>query len=144
MRKKISIFGLIPAVILGVALVYLNPTIANAKEQCSIIPFEAANGLLNKTVELSPGDCVVWLNWTGSAAQQQNSQIIISFDEGQKCIEATVPSGVFTLEPASKCFISQALGYGQTVSLVFNKPGTYKYHIKSTVGPEQTGQIVVK
>ena len=144
MKKELTFLRLIPALILGIGLVFVNLTVASAMQKCNIITFQGENGLNQKSLEVGKGDCIVWLNWTGSASNTSQSDIIISFADAQTCIDTTTASVGFLNKPVEGCFISQELGYGQTASLVFNKPGVYKYQIKTSVGPTQDGEIIVK
>ena len=144
MRKRISLSWLTAILAVSAMFVYMAPTAASALEQCHLISFHGENGLGQKVVTVDTGDCVVWLNWTGSDNQSQNSNVELIFPEYDRCIEATNNPVGFLGEAVKGCFVSQTLGYGQTVSLVFTKAGVYNYRITSLVGPDQEGQIVVK
>ena len=109
-----------------------------AGESCNIVTIHGRSGVNPKTIAVSKGDCVIWMNWT------RDEDVSLSFKEGEKCLSATESQKGFKLDRASSCFIAQELKYGDTVSLVFAKPGTYAYDIMFKVGGSTTGTIIVE
>ncbi len=145
MGKRKTVFYLIMVMLVVMAWAYLTPSAVEAKENCYIITFQGKNGLTPNKLEIDQGDCVVWVNWTGSASHRFESEVLIKFDEDSKCIDAIQSPVVgFALEPKSGCFTSKALGYGDTASLVFTRPGVYAYKLESKTGTTQEGQVLVK
>jgi hypothetical protein len=62
----------------------------------------------------------------------------------EKCVKATKAPMMFKMDVPKGCYVAGWLGYGQTASLVFTEPGTYKYDVEFKVGGKTSGTIVVK
>lgn len=145
MKKNVSIVGVaVTAFILTMAFSYVHPMSVDAKEQCKIITIEAKSQKLPVEFKVSAGDCVIWWNLTGTAGHPMGeNDVFLTFEEGEKCLKATRSPVGFNFEAPSGCFISQWLRYGETVSLIFTKPGAYPYEVESRKGPKLEGEIVV-
>ncbi|MBU1056435.1 MAG: hypothetical protein KKC46_21795 [Proteobacteria bacterium] len=92
-------------------------------------------------LEISVGACAVWVNWIRGA------EISISFKEGKVCKISTDYSTLgFRLTPNLGCYVTDFLKQGETTSLRFMEPGTYKYNIytQSRTNPLASGNIIVK
>ncbi|MFH2046270.1 MAG: hypothetical protein ABIK92_14100 [Pseudomonadota bacterium] len=89
---------------------------------------------------VSAGSCVVWVNWIRGA------EISTSFQDGKVCADKTKSSMSFRLTPGLGCYVTNFLVQGETSSLRFMEPGTYKYDIytQSRTAPLASGQIIVK
>jgi plastocyanin len=84
-------------------------------------------------------DCVVWVN----LAQHEKPSII--FTEGRQCsLSIRAKVGFNLLEKPAGCFGSSPLEYGETASLTFSQPGTYKYVIEYVNGQKVDATITVK
>jgi plastocyanin len=115
-----------------------NPGIIGAAEKCDIVTIRGRDNVEPNMLTVKKGDCVVWMNWA------RDQDILLSFKEGEKCVRATkAPSG-FKMDVPSGCYLGGWLSYGQTASLMFAEPGTYKYEVQFKVGGKSTGTIIVK
>ena len=91
------------------------------------------------------GDCVVWINFTGSSgAGYTREDAQLSFKDGEKCVRATKAPVGFAMDVSKGCYITGWLSYGQTSSLMFTDPGTYDYQVDFKVGGNVKGTIIVK
>ncbi|OGH39191.1 MAG: hypothetical protein A3B44_02675 [Candidatus Levybacteria bacterium RIFCSPLOWO2_01_FULL_38_21] len=98
-----------------------STTGATTKENVANVTL-TSSGFDPKTVTIKTGTRVIWLNKSGRAA--------------------TVNSAV---HPTHQVYRPLNLGEfpdGSSVQLVFDKPGTYKYH--NHLNPAQTGTVVVE
>lgn len=125
------IFVLTTVIFLG------NPGTTGAAEKCSIVTIRGRDNIEPNMLTVTKGDCVVWMNWA-------RDDVTLSFKEGEKCVKATKSPMGFKMDVPSGCYIAGAFAYGQTASLVFTEPGTYKYDIEFKVGGKTSGTIVVK
>lgn len=102
---------------------------------CQIIKIEEVKGAAVTRVEIIPekitvpvGTCTVWINWVA------RKEVQVSFRENAKqCIFSTEASTGFSeneLKAGETCYISESLPRGKTASLVWSKPGLYKYTIE--------------
>ncbi len=114
-----------------------NPSRVGAEEKCNIVTIIRQNMINIPAITVSKGDCVVWINWS------KQKEVTISFQPDAQCIIPTVPNDKFHLKKASGCFISEALNYGKTTSLVFAHPGTYNYKVISPDGGSVDGKVIV-
>ncbi|MFH2046269.1 MAG: hypothetical protein ABIK92_14095 [Pseudomonadota bacterium] len=91
-------------------------------------------------LDVPVGSCVVWVNWVRGA------EISTSFKEGKLCAVSTKSPVGFRLTPNMGCFVTDFLAQGETTSLRFMEPGTYKYEIytQNRKAPLASGKIVVK
>jgi hypothetical protein len=80
-----------------------------------------------------PGTVIIWNNWA-------NSEISIKFKNGKKCSEATEAAIGFKYDLEGKCVVTeQYIPFGGTVSMLFEKTGTYPYEVVA-----QPGKITAK
>jgi plastocyanin len=143
MKKAKWMFIAVGVVFLFTTVLFLgSPATVGATEQCSIVTIRGRENIEPLTVSVKKGDCVIWTNFTGGAAQPQDVKLI--FKEGEKCIKATKSPTLFKLDVPSGCFIAGAMGYGQVASLIFTEPGTYKYEIEFKAGGKNSGAVIVK
>ena len=91
-------------------------------------------------LDVPVGSCVVWINWIRGA------DISTSFKEGKVCAASTKSPIGFRLTPGLGCYVTDFLSQGETTSLRFMEPGTYKYDIytQNRVAPLASGKITVK
>ena len=130
--------------ILMVVIFIGNPAINWAAEKCDIVTIRGRDNIEPNMLTIKKGDCVVWINFTGSSPGYPSQSILLSFKEGEKCVRATkAPSG-FKMDVPSGCYIAEEISYGQTASLVFAEPGTYEYEVQFKVGGKSGGTIIVK
>jgi hypothetical protein len=110
---------------------------AYAEQECRLIQIsmqvEGAGShfiISPQTLTVPVGSCTVWLNFF----KKSDQQVTVSFRENAKACEAsTVKSkefGMFDLGNGQSCYLSRPLGLGQSSSLIWNKPGKYKYTIQ--------------
>ena len=71
----------------------------------------------------------MWINWV------TDKEVRVSFRENAKqCImssEASTGFDELDIKPGESCYISETLPRGKTASLVWTKPGIYKYHLEA-------------
>jgi plastocyanin len=130
------IWGLVILAALG--SLFLNPVWGRAAERCEIITIKGKSGVIPGVMETTKGSCIVWVNWT------RNDLVSVVFKEGKECLKSVKAPVGFELDEAKGCFIAQELNYGETVSLVFDNPGTYDYEVQFRSGGGAKGSIVVK
>jgi hypothetical protein len=139
MKKNRSV--LVPVggvIILAVLTLVLNSFPVRAAEVCAVITVNGPSGVTPSILDISKGDCVVWMNWT------RHKDVSVVFKEGTKCIEGTKAPVQFKFEKTTGCFVAQKLSYGETASFVFNNPGKYDYEILFEEGGKVNCSITVK
>ena len=113
------------ALLLSICMVY-------AGDKCQLIRIEMGKGGAGSRLEIFPqnitvpvGACTVWINFV------QRGEVQVSFRENAKvCKMSTEASQGFDLSElknGESCYISEKLPRGKTASLVWTKPGIYKY-----------------
>lgn len=95
---------------------------AQEQKQNEAIVTVTASGFAPQTLTIKAGTKVVWMNKSGTAV--------------------TVNSAVHPTHLVYPPLNLGEFGDGSSVQLVFDKPGTYKYH--NHLNPSQTGTIVVE
>lgn len=127
------------AVFILTTVIYLGgPATIGAAEICKIVTIRGRDNIEPNMLTVKKGDCVVWMSWT------RDQDVLLSFKEGEKCVRATKAQVGFKMDVPSGCYLAGWMSYGQTSSLVFAEPGTYKYEVQFKVGGKNTGTIVVK
>jgi len=115
-------------------------------QECLIVRITGGQGNRIDTIALEPdtmtmkkGDCVVWVNLSPAP------DVMIKFEEGKKCVEATdAPTG-FNPEFVQECYVTGMIRKGATSSLRFIEPGTYEYSVATTqLNVVAKGKIVVQ
>jgi plastocyanin len=137
-KSKLLLIVTGAAFILTVAIFVGNPGTIGAAEKCDIVTIRGRGNIEPTMLTVKKGDCVVWMNWT------RDQDVLLSFKEGEKCVQATKAPAGFKMDVPSGCYIGGWLSYGQTISLVFAEPGTYSYEIQYKVGGKNSGTIIVK
>jgi plastocyanin len=138
-RTILPVIGWCLMLTLGVFLV--GSGTAQGKS-CHLVAIAGPNEINPRALQIKEGDCVVFMNYSGTATNPHPVKVI--FKEGVKCSAAT-ESLVGLAMDETKCLVSDWIGYGQTPSAVFIKPGTYEYEVRfKEGGPPTTGRIVVK
>lgn len=133
------------AVFIITTVIYLGgPATIGAAEICKIVTIRGRDNIEPNMLTIKKGDCVVWINFTGSSPGHPSQSIVLSFEEGEKCIRATKAPVGFKKDVPTGCYIAGWLGYGETASLMFAEPGTYNYEEQFKEGGKNTGKIVVK
>lgn len=120
------------------ATLMLSTCMVYAGDLCQVIELkdEVVAGV--PSVQISPdkitvpvGTCTVWINFVRYAVVQ------VAFRENAKeCVLSTEAATGFQeqqLKTPEVCNISNVLGRGQTASLLWSKPGIYKYTIETQV-----------
>lgn len=113
-------------------------------DTCQIIRIEQGRGGSGARLEIIPeklsvpvGTCTVWINWVMS------QEVRVSFRENAKqCIASTISASGFKeeeLNDGESCYITDSLPRGKTASLVWNKPGVYKYTLEAPQSTVQGG-----
>ena len=146
MKKAKLIFIVAGVVFLFTTILFLgSPATTGAAEKCSIVTIRGKDNIEPLSLTVNKGDCVLWMNFTGGAAQTApNQEVKLSFKEGEKCIKATKFPTMFKMDVPTGCYIAGWMGYGQNASLIFTEPGTYKYDIEFKGGGKSAGTIIVK
>ena len=139
-RSNFAVIVLSMAFILGVFLA--TPQLSHAAG-CYIATIKGQDvGVEPMTLNIKVKDCVVFMNFSGSPTTPQEVKVL--FKEGAKCMAAMEQIVGLSMD-ANKCLASGWIGYGQTPSAVFSKPGTYMYEIMYKAGgPSIKGTITVK
>ncbi|MBU1055944.1 MAG: hypothetical protein KKC46_19265 [Proteobacteria bacterium] len=156
MKKGKFLVASFVVMLLFIASFVVNPVAVNAgdkgDENCFIVSLkgnisseQTAAGekiitIAPQYLEVPVGSCVVWVNWVRGA------EISTSFKEGKVCAVSTKSPVGFRLTPNMGCFVTDFLAQGETTSLRFMEPGTYKYDIytQNMVAPLASGKIIVK
>jgi hypothetical protein len=126
------------------AVLFLGSSIVSAAEKCQIIRIQEGKGAGGTRLEIFPekitvpvGTCTVWINWIN------DRDVRVSFRENAKqCILSTEASTGFEelgLTSGESCYISEKLPRGKTASLVWTKPGIYKYNLEYPGSTSQEG-----
>ena len=123
-------------------LLSLGNTTSIGAQGCFIVTIQGPNNIQPGVLKIKKSDCVVWINFTGSAAQPED--VAVSFKEGEKCVQMTKAPVGFAMDVASGCYVTGELRYGETSSLMFTEPGTYNYEVQSKVGGKESGTIIVE
>jgi plastocyanin len=138
-RSRFLVIGL--CLVLTVGVILAGSRTAQGAS-CYLAAIAGKNDINPRTLHIKKGDCVVFMNYAGTATNPH--QVKVSFKEGEMCLAAT-ESLVGLAMDETKCLTSGWIGYGQTPSAVFTKPGTYKYEvIFKEGGSATTGRIEVK
>ncbi len=133
------------AFILTMLILSGSPGIVRAAERCDVVAIRGRDNIEPTILSVKKGDCVVWINFTGtSAASYTKQDVQLSFKEGEKCVRATKAPVGFKMDVPSGCYLTGWIGYGETSSLMFTEPGDYDYEVQFKAGGKNTGTIVVK
>jgi plastocyanin len=143
-KTKLSLIVMGVAIFLGMVIFLEHPAIIGAAEQCSIVMIRGRDNIEPNMLTIKKGDCVVWINFTGTSAGYTKEDIQLSFKDGKKCVRATKAPVGFAMDVSKACYITGWLSYGQTASLMFTDPGTYDYQVDFKVGGNNKGTITVK
>ena len=133
--RKLSFKTTAVLFLLGAALL-LGSSMVYAEASCQIIKItnDKAGGdssvqIIPEKVTVPVGTCTIWVNFDPHAG------VRIRFQENAKeCLLSTwAPTGFqeSELKTNEVCNISNMLGRGQTGSLVWTKPGIFKYTIET-------------
>ena len=133
-KTSAILFLLSSVLLLGTSTVY-------AEESCQLIQIRLEKAGGGSNIEIFPeaitvpvGTCTVWINFV------RRQKVLVSFrDNVKQCIMATDPLTGFTevkLKTGESCYLSETLPRGKTASLVWSKPGIYKYtlEVPATIG----------
>jgi len=126
----------------AVLLLGTGPTYA--ADMCQIIRIDEGKGAGGTRLEIFPekltvpvGTCTVWINWV------TDREVRVSFRENAKaCMLSTESSTGFEemeLKAGESCYISEKLARGKTASVVWSKPGIYKYNLEVPGSSSQEG-----
>lgn len=118
------IWGLVAVLaVVGIGIVFLGKSAKNPAQSESSPPAVvlAASGFAPQSLTVKTGTKVVWTNNSGVAAA------INSANHPTHLVYSPLNLGNF--------------GNGETLSLVFDQPGTYKYH--NHLNASQTGVVIV-
>lgn len=130
-KVNVKLFG---ALLVTCAILLLGSSAVSAN-MCQIIRLYAAQTGGSARVDIFPqrvtvpvGTCTVWINFIN------DTKVQVSFRENVKqCILSTEASAGFkeiTLASGESCYISETLPRGKTASLVWKKPGVFKYTLE--------------
>ena len=137
-KIKLLLIVMGAAFILTMVIFLGGPATIGAAEKCDIVTIRGRDNIEPNMLTIKKGDCVVWMNWT------RDQDVLLSFKEGEKCLRATKAPVGFKMDAPSGCYIAGSLSYGQTSSLMFTEPGTYKYEVEFKVGGKNSGTTIVK
>jgi hypothetical protein len=127
-------------------IILVNPVKVGA-QNCFPVKIWDRDRIEPLNLSVNTGDCVVWINFPQSPMGRgvdygkSSSEVLISFIEPKECaIDEITTSTGFKMKEANSCFEAGWLRPGETSSLVFKKPGTYKYDIQFRFGKELRGK----
>ena len=131
--KKLR-FEVIGALSIVCTFILLCNSISHA-QMCQVIRIDQTAGGISERIEIFPekitvpvGTCTVWVNWI------ENEEVYVSFRENaEPCSLSTeAPSGFeeLNLKSGETCYMSDKLSRGRSASLVWKKPGVYKYTLE--------------
>lgn len=153
MKIKKQGFDTSTVLFIALAILMLIGSLAHA-QMCQVIRIDQTKGGGSTRIEIAPekitipvGTCTVWINWV------KNKEVQVSFRENAKhCILSSGSASGFQemeLKGGESCYISDTLPLGKSASLLWDKPGLFKYtlefagHDHNTTGPV-VGIIEVK
>ena len=141
MSKLKSFVGVGLAFMLCITLIQATQEAANAATECHIIRIMGKDVYGGQRLEpeyavVGQGACVIWTNWITGL------EVMINFEEGKTCQDATKAPGGFVLNERS-CYVTTWLNMGQTSSLVFVEKGEYRYKVETKKGHVLHGTIEV-
>jgi plastocyanin len=148
-RTKLWVVVAVVVFVLTTVIFLQNPASADAAQQCFPVKVWDRDKIEPLSLSVNKGDCVVWINFTQPVAATAGDVLIV-FPDAKECgIKEVKASTGFKMEEALNCFIGGWLRPGETASLVFEKPGTYKYKVQFRSGKVlkdalKGGTIVVK
>jgi len=136
--KKNLTTGIFAILVLSISFIFIMQSIANAEKVCHLEELKVVRisgesgekGSLNvtpKTLDLTVGDCVVWVNWS------KGPEIMVVFQEGKVCYDVARPTGGFKLTEKN-CYVTNFIPYGGTSSLTFKDEGVFQYEVITESG----------
>jgi len=148
MRRTKMWLAVVGVVFFLITVIFLeNPAPVGAEELCNPVTIRYRKNMPPLNTTINKGDCVVWVNFSHSIDTPGEYDVLLSFTEGKQCLLATKAPVGFKMDDKD-CFAGGFLSYGETASMVFVKPGTYKYDIQIWQGKKikdkNSGTIVVK
>jgi hypothetical protein len=152
--KKAAIFLIV------VSVFTFMGSLAFAEQECRLIQISGEVQGAGSQIIIAPksltvpvGTCTVWISFI----RANDQQLTVSFRENAKACVASTENpkefGLTDLKTGESCYLSRPLGMGQSASLIWTKPGTYKYTLQFTskmpndqvLMPVQAeGEIIVK
>jgi hypothetical protein len=121
--KKWASIGIWAGLIFTMVVILGNPGIAGAQEKCLPVYIRSHAGIEPETLNVTKGDCVVWINWT------RGEDVRVIFREGKKCADMTKAPVRFK-QDFSGCYLTDYLNFGETSSLVFAEAGKFDYEVE--------------
>ena len=151
MRRSKMWLAVAGVVFFLITVIFLeNPVPVGAEEMCIPVTIRYQEHMQPLKTTVNKGDCVVWINFIPaihSGALTDANDVLLSFPEGKQCLIGTKAPKGFKMDDKD-CWNGGFLSYGETASMVFVKPGTYKYDIQIWQGKKikdkNSGTIVVK
>jgi len=131
------------------AALMLSTCMVYAGDNCQLIKITKEKAGGGTSVRITPeeitvpvGTCTVWINFV------RDGKVQVSFRENAKqCILSTDAATGFEelkLETGESCYYSDVLPHGKTASLVWTKPGIYKYTLETPKGKDYAGNIIAE
>jgi hypothetical protein len=128
--KKAAIFLIV------VCMFVFIGSVVFAEQECRLIQISGEVQGAGSQIVISPktltvpvGTCTVWISFIKAI-----DQLTVSFRENAKaCVASTEASkdfGLMDLKEGESCYLSRPLALGQSSSLIWTKPGEYKYTIQ--------------
>ena len=141
-NKKLRFKTTAALLLVGAFLLFCG-SLAYAGDRCQIIRVEEMKGAGQHRIDIFPsritvpvGTCTVWINF------MKAGDVHVSFRENAKqCIMSSGAATGFEeleIKPDETCYISEKLPRGKTASLVWTKPGIYKYTLEA---PRKRAQV---
>jgi hypothetical protein len=138
METKWSCFKKASIYLIGVSIFIFMGSLVFAGQQTQLIQIsgevQGAGSKIDiepQTVTIPVGTSTIWINFIKSI-----DQLTVSFRENAKVCSSSAEDskdfGLTDLKTGESCYLSRPLALGQSSSLTWNKPGTYKYTIQFT------------
>ena len=139
MKSRLIVVGLFLAVAMGIVMT----SVSAAQAACTLIVIQGRSGVTPPSASLNAGDCVVFMNFTGSASSM-TEEVKVLYKAGESCLKASYAAVGFDLDQ-NKCLTTGWLKYGQTATVGFTQSGTYNFDVYfKEGGPSINGTITVK
>ena len=143
-KVTMVLFLVSAALMLSTCMVYAGDTCQLIKIQGKISDGGSNVQIFPEKVTVPVGTCTVWINFVPYAGVR-----IIFRENIKECLLSTAAATGFQeseLETGLVCNITGTLVRGQTASLVWSKPGIYKYTVENSSprGKDYVGKINVE
>jgi plastocyanin len=145
MKRKMIILKLGLGIFVLAAIALSYAAVSQAQE-CRVVRLHGSAGgspsqiyIEPRTVRVSEGACVVWVNWIIGPI------VDLRFDDGKTCKSGTAAATPgWALDLEKNCFVTNLIPQGGTASLSFQEKGVYDFVVETKQGGKSSGKIVVE